>query len=255
MFADERLPDFIIGGAPRSGTTWLYELLDRHPCVHMAKPVRPEPKFFLVDEEHDKGLTYYSERWFRDVPRDVVAGEKSANYLESRLAASRIAEALPQVKLVFALRKPADRARSNFLWSVKNGLETLDFDSALRAEQAREAVYPPDLRYSRPFSYFSRGLYAELLRPYFDLFPRERILVVRFDDIAERPHDVAYRVHTFLGVSPRPEDALGIGRINQTDDENDAFRTVVHQLRERYRSANRELVAILGAEFEAWAEP
>src|SRR6202035_103039 len=51
-----RLPDFIIGGAPRSGTTWLYWLLDRHPHVYLAKPVTPEPKFFLVDRIYEKGL-------------------------------------------------------------------------------------------------------------------------------------------------------------------------------------------------------
>jgi hypothetical protein len=56
-----RLPDFIIGGAPRSGTTWLYELLDRHPDVHMAKPLAPEPKFFLRDDEYARGLRYYSQ--------------------------------------------------------------------------------------------------------------------------------------------------------------------------------------------------
>ena len=50
-----RLPDFIIGGAPRSGTTWLYWLLDRHPAVHMARPLAPEPKFFLVDALYAKG--------------------------------------------------------------------------------------------------------------------------------------------------------------------------------------------------------
>ena len=55
-----RLPDFIIGGAPRSGTTWLYALLDRHPDVFMARPRAPEPKFFLVDHLYEKGLQYYS---------------------------------------------------------------------------------------------------------------------------------------------------------------------------------------------------
>jgi len=57
-------PTFLIAGAPRSGTTWLYHLLDRHPEVYMAKPVRPEPKFFLVDELYERGLQHYIDTWF-----------------------------------------------------------------------------------------------------------------------------------------------------------------------------------------------
>ncbi len=111
-----RLPEFIIGGAPRSGTTWLYELLDRHPDVHMAKPVKPEPKFFLRDDEYGKGLEYYANRWFADVEDGKIAGEKSTDYLESPSAAARIARDLPHVKLIFVLREPVARAYSNYLW-------------------------------------------------------------------------------------------------------------------------------------------
>ncbi len=109
----ERLPEFVIGGAPRCGTTWLYRVLDRHPAIWLAKPVRPEPKFFLVDDEYDKGLDYYRSRWFSAVPDEKIAGEKSTNYLESTSAAERIAANLPEVRLVFLLREPSSRAFSN----------------------------------------------------------------------------------------------------------------------------------------------
>ena len=62
-----RLPDFLIGGAPRAGTTWLYRLLDRHPDVYMARPATPEPKFFLVDDLYQKGVEFYSRTWFADL--------------------------------------------------------------------------------------------------------------------------------------------------------------------------------------------
>ena len=78
-----RLPDFIIAGAPRSGTTWLWRLAGLHPAIVMAKPVRPEPKFFLVDDLYAKGLDWYSATWFAGIPPEQVAGEKSANYMES----------------------------------------------------------------------------------------------------------------------------------------------------------------------------
>src|SRR5437773_5780230 len=133
-----KLPDFIIGGAPRSGTTWLYELLDRHPEVYMAKPVRPEPKFFLVDELYERGIQHYFDTWFAGAAAYAAAGEKSTNYLESAAAAERIARDLPSVKLVFILREPAHRAYSNWMWSRMNGMETDDFEIALAQEDQRQ---------------------------------------------------------------------------------------------------------------------
>src|SRR5688500_18430887 len=107
------MPDFIIAGAPRSGTTWLYMLADRHPAVAMARPWRPEPKFFLIDELYERGISYYSANWFDSLPPGRVLGEKSANYLESPAVAARIHRHLPEVRLVFILRNPVDRAYSN----------------------------------------------------------------------------------------------------------------------------------------------
>ena len=148
-----RLPDFIIGGAPRSGTTWLYDLLNRHPDLYMARPKQPEPKFFLVDHFYAQGLVHYSQTWFAGALANQVAGEKSTDYLESAAAAERIARDLPAVKLVFILREPAARAWSNYLWSQMNGLETEDFETALRLEDERERTLSERLRFARPFSY------------------------------------------------------------------------------------------------------
>jgi sulfotransferase family protein len=248
-----RLPDFIIGGAPRSGTTWLYELLDRHPGVYMAKPAKPEPKFFLVDDLYAKGLRYYSDTWFAASPDGRVAGEKSTDYLESEAAAGRIARDLPGVKLVFILREPAARAYSNYLWSRMNGIETEPFAAALGLEAERERTLPARWRFTRPFSYFSRGLYADLLQPYFDRFRRERLLVLRFEDIASRARDVAARLHEFLGVARRPADADGLGVVNPSDKQDAALdEDVRRQLASRYEEPNRRLFAMLGPAFEPW---
>src|SRR5262249_848442 len=149
-----RLPDFIIAGAPRSGTTWLYALAQRHPRIAMAEPRVPEPKFFLVDEFWQRGIGYYSTRWFDPLPDGRGLGEKSANYLESSEVPKRICRAVPRVKLVFLLRNPVDRAYSNYLWSRQNGLEIESFERALALEEQRERDLPSHLRYSRPHAYF-----------------------------------------------------------------------------------------------------
>ncbi len=248
-----RLPDFIIGGAPRSGTTWLYELLDRHPQVHMAKPVKPEPKFFLVDNIYAKGLQFYSDTWFAAAPRDLLTGEKSTDYLESPAAAQRIARDLPQVRLIFILREPADRAYSNYLWSRMNGIETEPLETALALEEERERTLPERWKFARPFSYFSRGLYADLLEPYFDRFPRHQLLVTKFEDIVSRPAVLAQRVHRFLGIAERPQDAEGLGVVNPSAKDGPPFDAVSRQrLLARYVEPNRRLAAMLGDDFELW---
>jgi Sulfotransferase domain len=248
-----RLPDFIIGGAPRAGTTWLYELLDRHPEIHMAKPLKPEPKFFLRDDEYDKGLQYYSNRWFDGIERSKIAGEKSTDYLESVSAASRIANDLPQVKLIFLLREPVSRAYSNYLWSKMNGLETEDFATALRLEDERQRDLPDKLKFTRPFSYFSRGLYADLLEPYFNRFMEHQLFIARFEDIVDRPSEVADAVHRFLAVAPRPSDAEGLGVINpSTRDVNGLADDVRRQLSARYVEPNQRLATMLGPSFPMW---
>jgi len=248
-----RLPDFLIGGAPRSGTTWVYWLLDRHPSIYMARPVKPEPKFFLIDSLYAKGLEHYSRTWFAAVPDTAVAGEKSTNYLESATAAERIARDRPDVKLVFILRDPVRRAYSHYLWTKMTGLEAESFANALRLEAQRESELPEHLRFARPFSYFSRGLYAKMLQPYLDRFPRERILVLRFEDLVDTPHQLADRLHDFLHVAARPGDAKGLGVVNASDSSRDDIPDDVRRdLQARYREPNQRLAAAFGQEFALW---
>lgn len=249
-----RLPDFLIGGAPRSGTTWLYHLLARHPDVYMAEPVQPEPKFFLVDELYACGLEWYSRTWFRDVPEGRICGEKSTNYFESERAAQRIATDLPGVRMVFVLRDPVERAWSNYLWSRMNGLEDETFERALELEQQRERSLAPDLRYSRPHAYLSRGLYAQMLRPWFAMLPRGSILCLRCEDIAARPQDVAEQLHRFLGLPPRGTDVMGLGVINPSAREQGELAAETRRrLRTYYAEPNSRLAELLGPGFEVWS--
>jgi len=252
-----RLPDFLIGGAARSGTTWLYHLLARHPQVFMAQPVRPEPKYFLVDELYARGLDYYSAMWFANVPPGCLAGEKTTYYLESAPARDRIHRDLPGVRLIFVLRDPVQRAYSNYAWSQQNGLEREDFRTALRLEQEREAALPAALRFVRPNAYFSRGLYADLLGPYLELFGRAKVLCLRYEDIRERPSQLAGQLGQFLGIAPWPSEALALGIINESDKRTAAplERALQQELADRYRECNRRLARLLGWEGPIWDQP
>jgi hypothetical protein len=222
----------------------------------MAEPVIPEPKFFLSDEIWERGIEYYSVRWFAPLPAGRLLGEKSTNYLESPKVAERIHSTLPWVKLIFSLRNPVDRAWSNYLWSRQNGLETETFERALVLEEQREREQVPEWRDARPYAYFSRGLYAEHLSRFFDRFPREQILVFRHELLAAQPARVAATLHRFLGVAEMPETARGLGPINAVSAAtsqplDEALR---RKLAERYRSANAALVTLLDPDFELWGE-
>lgn len=221
----------------------------------MAKPVRPEPKFFLVDELYARGLPYYLDTWFADAERYAASGEKSTNYLENAVVAERTQLHLPSVKLVFILREPAHRAYSNWLWSRMNGMESEHFETALALEDERERALPPALRYARPHAYFSRGLYARMLRPYFARFPREQILCLKFDGIIRGPGDLAARLHRFVGVTPRPDDAAGLDVVNPSEKRDESMpHEALADLRKRYAAAQRELVELVGPEFADWNE-
>ncbi len=251
-----RLPGFIIAGAPRSGTTWLYMLAKRHPQLAMAGPLKPEPKFFLLDELWERGLGFYSVRWFAPLPAGRLLGEKSANYLESPKVAERIYSTLPWVKLIFILRNPVDRAWSNYLWSRQNGLETETFERALALEEQREREVAPEWRYARPYAYFSRGLYAEHLSRFFDRFPREQILVLPYEHLATAPEQVAATLHRFLGVSEMPETARGLGPINVAVPAGiePLAKFLRRKLAARYHFGNANLATLLGADFALWSE-
>ena len=252
MTGNLRLPGFLIAGAPRAGTTWLYHLLDRHPGVAMAKPVKPEPKFFLIDELYEKGLGHYASTWFAELPQGRLLGEKSTNYLESPVAAARIARDLPGIKLVFILRDPVKRAWSNYRWTVMNGLEDRDFFSALTQEAERPTVLADNLRYARPYDYFARGLYGRMLKPYFDLFPRQDILCLRYEDISEQPHRLVSALHAFLGVAVQPLDGDALGVINAASDDCAMPLDARAWLVERYAAPAAELGKLLGPDFRLW---
>jgi hypothetical protein len=220
----------------------------------MAQPLAPEPKFFLRDDEYAKGLRYYSERWFAGVDESKMAGEKSTDYLESADSAVRIARDLPHVKLIFILREPVSRAYSNYLWTKMNGLEKEDFATALRLEEQRERELPERWKFTRPFSYFSRGLYADLLEPYVNRFVEHQLLIARFEDIVDRPTTLAETVHRFIGVTPRPGDVEGLGVINPSEGDTAGLdENVRRDLSARYEEPNRRLAALLGPVFPLWS--
>lgn len=247
------IPSFIICGAPRSGTTWLLQALDRHPRVYMARPFVPEPKFFHIDKLYAKGMDFYLQNWFAEAPADAVAGEKDTYYLENPHSAARIHAHLPAVKLLFILREPGARAYSNYLWSRQHGHETLSFEEALEQEEERERTLPQELQFVRPHAYLSRGLYVRQLQPYFEHFSQEQFLFLNYEDILEDPQGLLCRTQVFLGLEARPQDTgeLGVVNSSQKVPENSMAPQTRAWLDRYFEEPNRELFALL-PDFRPW---
>jgi hypothetical protein len=109
---------FIIG-AQRCGTTYLYKVLDSHPEIYMAKPLRPEPKFFINDLEYSNGKLYYENKYFSSIDDSIkVLGEKGTSYIEHPDVSDRIKSFYPNAKIIVLLRNPVERAISNYFFFI-----------------------------------------------------------------------------------------------------------------------------------------
>jgi hypothetical protein len=168
------LPDFIIIGAQRCGTTSLYNYLTQHPLILSA--LRKEVHYF--DNNFHKGVSWYQAFFplislrngyakILSIDNSHLTGEATPYYLFHPLTPKRIAGLLPQVKLIVILRNPVDRAYSHFLHATRMGFETLSFKEAIAREAERvaaeEARLLDDQSYysfeHQRFSYIHRGIY------------------------------------------------------------------------------------------------
>lgn len=199
---------FFIGGAQRCGTTLLYQLLDLHPQVQMARPLRPEPKFFLDPLAEDADLRAYERACFMPPRESRMRGEKSTSYLEQPDAARRIRALLPEARFIFVLRDPVERAISNYWFSVQRGVEQLPLAEALRSGVEDRRTYSSEQFSVSPFAYIRRGRYSEDLETYRRLFPRDRLKLVCFERFVADVEGQLASVLEFLGVDPIASEAL-----------------------------------------------
>jgi len=245
------LPDFIIGGAPRSGTTALARALDRHPRITMAKPLIPEPKVLLLDG--DPRARYRA--LFAGAAAGQVLGEKTSNLFEDAAVPARAAAALPEVRMVFTLREPVARAYSNWLWSRRNGLEDLAFEEAVAREGARPD--PPGLRPgARPFAYLHRSRYGAHAERWIAALGRERLHFVLFErllDAGDGRRALA-EVQAFAGVTAQDLGPLPGESGNEAAHTGPPLDPAVRaRLAAALRDDVERLVRLTGVDVGRWA--
>lgn len=200
------LPNFLVIGAEKSGTTALHELLATHPQVFMSEP--KEPSFFLsqdprylaqdlLGQQHGDIRTQAKyEEIFAAAPAAKAIGESSPCYLYSPEAAKLIRATIPGVRIVALLRNPAERAFSQFTFNQQRGWEPLarTFREALELEEERvqgNSMWA--------FHYTRRGMYARQLAPYLNAFG-DRVRVWAYDDFVEKPAHVLREICAFCEI-------------------------------------------------------
>ncbi|GAA4999701.1 sulfotransferase [Pseudoluteimonas lycopersici] len=240
---------FFICGAQRSATTYLYRMLDQHPGIAMAKPMRPEPKYFIRPRANDD-LAEYRATFFAGADAQWF-GEKSTSYIEYPEAAERISRLLPDATLFFMLRDPVERAISNYRFSHGNGLEPLSIERALDAEAGRIAEGGSAATSVSPYAYVARGRYVDYLEPWFAHFPASRIHLL----VAERlvgSRDGLRDVFARLGLGGDiPLEGVD-EPFNQSSSPSGIPEGVRERLRAEFAGSNLELQRRYGVDVGAW---
>jgi len=206
------LPNFLVIGAGRSGTTSLHHYLAQHPDVHMCAV--KSPNFFVAGDPippwEGPALRAMARHWitergdyealFAGAGGKRAVGDVSPVYLQSRQAPARIHAACPDAKLIAILRQPVERAWAHYLGRRRDGLEPrADFRAVIEDELAR--ALPDEVAFG---SYIGCSRYHHFLAGYFDRFPRERIKVYLFDDLTSDAAALLRDLFEFLEVDPAP---------------------------------------------------
>lgn len=241
---------FIIG-AQRSGSTYLYEVLDCHPEVSMAQPVRPEPKFFLNELLVSKGKNFYEETYFSNhKPGACYFGEKSTSYIESTDAAKRIKKYYPDARVLIILRDPVLRAYSNYRFSVVNKLEPLSFEQALAIEETRFTTANFSTSVA-PFAYRKRGRYIDYIEWYLDVFDSSQVCILIFEEFVNNLNKVQ-DLYRWLGIADDVTPPSLNQVVNPSNMKMESYPLQFRDLALSYCDSIDRLEKLLDRKIEIW---
>ncbi len=202
------LPNFILIGAGKAGTSSLAHYLRQHPDIFVSTP--KELNYFAFTDANLAQYNLADQQWiqnsittldayqqkFSQVKHETAIGEASGIYMFHPQAAARIQAMLPEVKLMAILRNPIDRAYSGYQMHLRRGTETRTFMTAVQEDLT---VNP------RPYMkgcYLQKGWYFQQLEVYFKLFKREQIQIFLYEELCQQPQQLLQRMYSFLNVDP-----------------------------------------------------
>ncbi len=253
------LPDFLIIGAAKAGTTSLFNYLIQHPSV--ASPTRKEISYFST--HYRKGINWYKSHFplISEMKSEgkTLCGEASPYYLSHPLAPGRTHELLPDVKLIVLLRNPIDRAISNYKHIVRLGFEKETFEKAIELEPVRlegeEQKIVSDGNYfslvHQYHSYLNRGIYWKELERWFKYYPRNKILIINSESFYHDPAPWFDNTLNFLNISPwKPGNFMQFNKSSENIPIPAGLRL---KLSEFYKPHNERLYELIGERYN-WDE-
>lgn len=193
------LPNFICPGAQKSATTTLYEILKQHPDIYL--PYKKELRFFSGDC-WKKGIDWYRQQ-FADHSGERVVGDISPNYMRKQKTVERIYNTLgPDIKLIFLLRNPADRAFSHYRMSVRRQRVDGSFSECIEKEINR---IERGCNTQTVEKHVFNGLYSVQIKWFLQYFPKENMKFVLFENFTKNTEAVCKDIFRFLGVEENPQ--------------------------------------------------
>lgn len=229
------LPDFIIVGAMKSGTSTLAYHLRQHPSIYMPKR---ELHFFDAQggyaDRWERGAKWY-EKQFEDAEPTDLRGEKTPTYAYLPSVSERVHSVVPEVSLLWIFRNPVDRAYSNYWHAVRSGGEWLSFEEAVRreSERVKEDIWK---------GYVRRSQYVEQVERFLEYFDREAMHFCLLEDLKQDPGSVLNNVCSFLGLD---RGQLDLGAHDRRKNVTRAPRSI----RARYLRERLEDIPLLGSLF------
>jgi hypothetical protein len=251
------LPDFIIVGAQKSGTTSLYSCLGQHPQIF--PPSRKEVHYF--DGGRHPGTDNFGkgEKWYRahfPLRMRMSAGartfEASPLYMFNPVVPERIFNVIPGARLIAVLRNPTERAISHYFHEKRQGRESLPVMEAMQQEEQRLGPAIASKDYSSVtfihYSYKHRGLYREQLERFFSFFPRQQVLVLSSEEFFGEPDNALRKVFDFVGVDTGFRVATQRLR-NAGSNKSEVSPDVYNYLNDYFSPHNEALYELLGEHY------
>ncbi|EAW35922.1 sulfotransferase domain-containing protein [Lyngbya sp. PCC 8106] len=255
------LPHFIIIGVQKAGTSSLYNYLSQHPCIYPA--CTKEVHYF--DLNFSRGLTWYRSHFPLQLKahyqtlfkqQKFLTGEASPYYIFHPLVAERVAQIVPNVKLIVLLRNPVDRAYSHYQHEFKLGFETiLSFEEAIAKEEERLAEEADKIGENpsynsfnyQHYSYLSRGIYLPQIEKWQQFFKPEQILILAMDDLLTYPKILYKKTLDFLELPEWFPQKFKKYNRNQYSSLNPETR---QKLVDYFRPHNQRLYEYLGVRYD-----
>lgn len=257
------LPDFLVIGAQKAGTTSLFNYLIEHPGI--LATVRKQMHYF--DNRYNRGHNWYRSHFPLQLQRAYserrlgyrcLTGEATPYYIFHPHAPRRIAQLLPDIKLIVLLRNPVDRAYSHYNHELRKKTETLTFEEALQQEPARlapeiERMMQDENYYSfahQHYSYLSRGIYVEQLQTWFKFFAKDRFLILKSEDFNKDISGTLNQIYRFLGLPELPPKDYPY---HNRGDYREMPPEVRLHLQDYFKPYNQQLYRLLDRDF-GWDE-